>query len=363
MNQSPPGSPVSSSSVMLESLQDIAYPPNSVAIKGVFDGKSSSKTSSSIHGLEELSHDGSLQRYDQAKGIVKEGDDVQDQDVMGTKMFATACDDRTFSEGEIATCTPNFGSIGSPIRRKSELHLSDTVAHGKSSVEEILDQETPTTTSIATTSGARADVELGLIQCSPVEPSLPLQFGEVGFRRQESGGCLEDLKELPERDMGFTTEAAGEGIAVRESNSDDLKSVQMENNKKTGDEDVPLLRPEAEPQLNSSRTFQPQISFPPSNVSAKTQKSQQLGSSGSTSKPAASSKLKDFWQRDSARQAQKNLKRIVNSSWEYKQDEIDEEVLSQLPPDIQKELRDSLKLNPPRPAKRPTISDFFPKPK
>ena len=362
INQSPPGSPpVSSSSVMLESLEDIAYPPNSVAVKEVLDGKSSSTTSSSIHGLEELSHDGLSQQHDHAKEIVKEGDDIQDQDVLGTKMFATACDDQTSFEGEIVTCTPNFGSIGSPIRRKSELHLSDTVAHGKSSDKEILVQETPTT-SIATTSGAPVDLELGLIQCSPVEASLLFQFGGVGLRRQESGGCLEDLKELPERDIGFTTETAGEGIAERESNSVDLKSVQMEN-KNTEDEDVPLLRSEAVIQLNSSRTFQPQISFPPSKVSAKMQKSQQLASSGSTSKPAASSKLKDFWQRDSARQAQKNLKRVVNNSWDYKQDEIDEEVLSQLPPDIQKELRDSLKLNPPRPAKRPTISDFFPKPK
>jgi hypothetical protein len=64
-----------------EIATDIAYPTNSVAVKEVFDGKSSSTTSSSIHGLEELSHDGPLQQHDQAKEIVKEGDDIQDQDV------------------------------------------------------------------------------------------------------------------------------------------------------------------------------------------------------------------------------------------------------------------------------------------
>lgn len=343
------------------SLHDIAYPPNSVAIKEVFDGKSSSTTSSLIDGLEELSPDGILQEYDQAKEIVNEDDDIQDQGVLGTKMFASTCDDRTSSEGETVMCTPKFGSIGSPVRRKSELHLPDSVTHGKSRAEETLVQDT-TTTGIATTSGAPVDLESGLIQCSPVEDTLLLQFGEVGFRRQACGDCLEDPKEFPERDMEFTTETAGEGITERGSDSDDLKSVQLEN-KNIDHEDVPLLRPEAETQLNSSGSFQPQISFPPFKVSAKTQKSQLLASSGSTSKLAASSKLKDFWQRDLARQAQKNLKRVVNNSWEYKQDEIDEEVLSQLPPHIQKELRDSLKLSPPRPTKRPTISDFFPKPK
>jgi hypothetical protein len=37
-----------------EIATDIAFPTNSVAVKEVFDGKSSSTTSSSIHGLEEL---------------------------------------------------------------------------------------------------------------------------------------------------------------------------------------------------------------------------------------------------------------------------------------------------------------------
>lgn len=76
-------------------------------------------------------------------------------------------------------------------------------------------------------------------------------------------------------------------------------------------------------------------------------------------------KLKDLWLRNVE---PSGLKRTAsNNNWEcYKQEEIDEEVLAQLPAEIQKELRDSLKLHQHRPLKqRPTkrpsnISDFFP---
>ena len=44
-----------------EIATDIANPTNSIAVKELFNGKSSSTTSSSIHGLEEYSLDGLLQ--------------------------------------------------------------------------------------------------------------------------------------------------------------------------------------------------------------------------------------------------------------------------------------------------------------
>lgn len=77
-----------------------------------------------------------------------------------------------------------------------------------------------------------------------------------------------------------------------------------------------------------------------------------------TAKSASAPKLKDLWQRTLASQTQSGLKRASNNTWEYKHDEIDQEVLAQLPVEIQLELRHSLKL--PRPTKRPSISDFFP---
>jgi hypothetical protein len=77
-----------------------------------------------------------------------------------------------------------------------------------------------------------------------------------------------------------------------------------------------------------------------------------------TAKSASAPKLKDLWQRTLASQTQSGLKRASNNTWEYKHDEIDQEVLAQLPAEIQLELRHSLKL--PRPTKRPSISDFFP---
>lgn len=76
------------------------------------------------------------------------------------------------------------------------------------------------------------------------------------------------------------------------------------------------------------------------------------------SKMTGSAKLKDFWQQNTVIQTQSSKR--TQSHWEYKQEEIDEEVLSQLPLEIQRELRESWKVNRSRPAKRPIISDFFP---
>ena len=69
------------------------------------------------------------------------------------------------------------------------------------------------------------------------------------------------------------------------------------------------------------------------------------------SKMTGVTKLKDFWQQNTVTQTQSSKR--AQSHWEYKQEEIDEEVLSQLPLEIQRELRDSWKVNRARPAKRP----------
>jgi len=83
--------------------------------------------------------------------------------------------------------------------------------------------------------------------------------------------------------------------------------------------------------------------------------------SGGMAKSTTVPRLKDLWLRNVE---QSSLKRsVASNNWEYKQEEIDEEVLAQLPVEIQKELRDSLKLQIrplQRPTKRPSISDFFP---
>lgn len=105
----------------------------------------------------------------------------------------------------------------------------------------------------------------------------------------------------------------------------------------------------------ASRVVQLRLAFPPS---TETQMSLSSGTSGMTAKPTSQApKLKDLWQRNVI--AQSGVKR---AAWGYKQEEIDEEVLVQLPAEIQLELRNSWKLNRShqRRTKRPSISDFFP---
>ncbi|CAM6116824.1 unnamed protein product [Calypogeia fissa] len=81
--------------------------------------------------------------------------------------------------------------------------------------------------------------------------------------------------------------------------------------------------------------------------------------------PASSSKrlvfqrVDDLWENSRPNtQPSLNAKSSI-VSWSYKEDEIDEGVLSELPEEIQQELRNQLRLKRPKTGSRSTISDFF----
>ncbi|CAM6037849.1 unnamed protein product [Sphagnum compactum] len=72
-----------------------------------------------------------------------------------------------------------------------------------------------------------------------------------------------------------------------------------------------------------------------------------------------SGRLQHLWQAKSARSVSPKRVQTFSMEWEYKHEEIDEKVLLELPLEIQRELRSSLRLKRPRPPKRTSISDFF----
>ncbi|KAG0622952.1 hypothetical protein M758_3G136200 [Ceratodon purpureus] len=266
---------------------------------------SSSRVSSSndLEGMATSFCDGI--ENDEGSGVFKLGSLVEPASCRN--LFLS--DDLGNSDADV-NCTPTFGSIGSPVRQRS--HLQIRLEGGNS----VLDA--------CTRSDGNAspceDLEPTVIQCSPVEDSFPVISNSESFYNNT--------------------------CSVANINSQQVDSKP----EVSSTSDVTILR---EADQKATRVVQPRLGFLPSKALAETP------SAPGTAKSTAALKLKDLWQRNLATQTQSGLKRASNN-WEYKQDEIDDEVLAQLPVEIQKEIRDSLKLNRPvRPAKRPSISNFF----
>lgn len=213
-------------------------------------------------------------------------------------------------------CTPAVGSIGSPVRQRSHFQLFESDSRNSVQNRWIRGDGS---------GNPCEDLEPTLIQCSPVEnpfsvSSEPETRSAVNIDSQHIDPKLEDSCRS---DVRFNT---CELDCSREADE------------------------------KSSRVVQLRLAFPPSKASTSDRQNPPSTGTKATSAP----KLKELWQRNMATQAQSSVKRGA-SNWEYKQEGIDEEVLAQLPVEIQQELRTSLKLNwPLRPTKRPSISDFFP---
>lgn len=205
-------------------------------------------------------------------------------------------------------CTPTFGTIGSPVRMNGHL--------------QILEERNPVLDT-CTRSDANAnpceDWEPTVIQCSPVEYSSFVPPKSQTSPNTSSVSHIDSELVDSEPEVSLTSNVTAE----READEKPTRATQSR---------LGFSQPKASPETPSHAP--------------------------GTAKPSAAPKLKDLWQRN---YTQSSLKRGSNN-WEYKQDEIDEEVLAQLPAEIQKELRNSLRLNQPlqRPTKRPSISDFFP---
>lgn len=223
-------------------------------------------------------------------------------------------DDRN-SDADVM-CTPAFGSIGSPVRQKSHFQLSES------------DSRNPVQNRCIRSDGSGnpcEDLDPTLIQCSPVEHSISVP--------SEAETCSAVNIDSQHVDLKLEVSCRSD----RRFNTPELGSSREADGK-------------------ASRVVQLSLAFPPSKASTSERHNPPSTGTKATSAP----KLKELWQRNVAAQAQSSVKRGA-SGWEYKQEEIDEEVLVQLPVEIQQELRNSLKLNRPlRPTKRPSISDFFP---
>ena len=209
-------------------------------------------------------------------------------------------------------CTPTFGSVGSPVRQKSHLQVLERG-------NPVLDTCTRSDDDVNPCEG----LEPTVIQCSPVEDSFPVLSKSETFYNSCSVSHVDSHHVDSKPEVSFNSDVTVE----REIDQEVI-----------------------------TRDAQSRLGFPPSTALADTP-SHAPGTAKSSSAP----KLKDLWQRNRGSQTHSSVKRACNN-WEYKQGEIDEDVLAQLPTEIQKELRDSLKLNRPqqRPSKRPSISDFFP---
>eukprot|EP01018_Ginkgo_biloba_P029357 Gb_31130 [translate_table: standard] len=73
-----------------------------------------------------------------------------------------------------------------------------------------------------------------------------------------------------------------------------------------------------------------------------------------------SSKLEDIWQRcGTSSSSTSKVQQNETITWSYKPEEIDESVLTELPEEIQQELRSRFKLKRSRTTKHPTIGDYF----
>ncbi|KAG0553321.1 hypothetical protein KC19_12G002200 [Ceratodon purpureus] len=225
-----------------------------------------------------------------------------------------AVDDDKNSDADIK-CTPAIESISSPVRRKSHFQLFES------------DSRNSVLNRCIRGDGSGnpcEDLEPTLIQCSPVEHPTSVSSeletcSAININSQHADLKLED----------------GCRSDVR-SNTRELECSREADEK-------------------SSRAVQLGLAF-----ASKASTSERQNPPITGTKATLVPKLKELWQRNVATQAQSSVKRGA-SNWEYKQEEIDEVVLAQLPVEIQQELRSSLKLNRPlRPSKRTSISDFFP---
>lgn len=274
-----------------------------------FETGASSRTPSS-NDLEEIEE---IVSHDTING---EGNGVlqpcsSEEPASGRNLFP-ADDDRN-SDVDIK-CTPAFGSIGSPVKQKSQFEFFES------------DGRNPVQNGCISDGGANPceDLEPTLIQCSPVEHPI-----SVPSEAETCSAVTTDSQHLHSK------------LEIRCSSPEWLNTPELECSREADEK--------------ASRAVHQRLAFPPSKGST----SERQISPSTGTKATSAPKLKELWQRNVATQSQSSVKRGA-SGWEYKEEEIDEEVLAQLPVEIQQELRNSLKVNRPlRPTKRPSISDFF----
>ena len=275
-----------------------------------FESGASSRTPSS-NNLEEMAGYFSDDINDEGGGILQT---CSSEDLGSCRNHFPADDDRN-SDADVK-CTPAFGSPGSPVRRKNPVPLFESDSCNSDQNHCVRGDD----------SGSPCEyLEPTLMQCSPVEHSIsaPSESETCSAVKIDSQHVDSKLELSSRSDVRFNT---------------------------------PELKCSREPDEKASRVVQLRLAFSPSKQSTSEMQNPPSTGTKSTSSP----KLKELWQRNVATQAQGSVKRGA-SSWEYKQEEVDEEVLAQLPIEIQQELRNSLKLHRRlRPMKHPSISDFFP---
>jgi hypothetical protein len=254
-------------------------------------------------------------------------------------------------EDEPTSCTPKFGTVGSPLTHKVEF--------------QVLRAHIPTETSLEVTSqkstlnaGGTGVLEATPILCSPVEEDPAFSIDPDGWfldMVEECQGEAEPDGEilLSEKRPNRVNEITSATSAARLT-TDERRSFSRD--KQVRNDEIEL-QSEAVVATASSDI----------NAEAGSRTQCMLGDQETSMDKCpviakvttGSGRLQDLWQAKSARSVSPKRIQTFSMEWEYKYEEIDEKVLLELPLEIQRELRSSLRLKRPRPPKRTSISDFF----
>lgn len=235
-------------------------------------------------------------------------------------------------------CTPKFGVPGSPAECLTVLELPEDLScsHDSASVGPAVEGDRGPSSRRLSCTNSETLAGAEVITCSPLELDLA-RVSESDFGHPIEMNEDGKWKGI-ERTVSFDQAAGSPSGVAEQSPGHDCDSV-------------------AHREISGNGTT---ASSKADNVAPGSTASQRVVSTGS-SKRLVFQRVDDLWEksRPNAQQPQPQPNSRQSSSWNYKDGEIDEDVLSELPKDIQHELRNQLRRKRPKSGGRSTISDFF----
>jgi len=370
---SPPGSPTSSPS----------WTPYSLT-----DEESHLRTADGASCCE--SSDGKRQGSKPADGNETSTVDPPNQDLgsMQDSRAETGKDDSNEMaaniEDEPTSCTPKFGTVGSPLTHKVEFQVLRGHIPAETSLEVTSQKST-------LNAGGTAVLEATPILCSPVEEDPTFSIDPDGWFintvEECQGEAQSPIIDLSVEDPTFSIapdeqfidtvqECQGEAepdgeILLSEKRPNRVNEITSATSaaRLTTDERRRFSRDKQVRNDEIELQSEAVVATASSDINAEAGSRTQcmLGDQETSMDKCpviakvttGSGRLQDLWQAKSARSVSPKRVQTFSMEWEYKHEEIDEKVLLELPLEIQRELRSSLRLKRPRPPKRTSISDFF----
>jgi hypothetical protein len=286
-------------------------------------------------------------------------------------------------EDEPTSCTPKFGTVGSPLTHKVEFQVLRAHIPAETSLEVTSQKST-------LNAGGTGVLEATPILCSPVEEDPTFSIDPDGWFIDTVEDCQGEAQspivDLSVEDPTFSIAPDGQFIDTveecqgeAEPNGEILLSEKCSNrvNEITSATNAARLITDERRFSRDKQVRNDEIELQSESVVA-TASSDINAEAGSRTQcmlgdqetsmdncpviakvTTGSGRLQDLWQAKSARSVSPKRVQTLSTEWEYKHEEIDEKVLLELPLEIQRELRSSLRLKRPRPPKRTSISDFF----